>query len=65
MSRVILKRPVTLLYDARGSGFDTAKIVPAGTQGTIVSVLESGVLFQVEFSEPEGLATVSRADLAP
>lgn len=47
--------PVVLTADVIA---DDGTTIPAGTHGTVVGVWESGAEFEVEFSEPPGLATV-------
>lgn len=51
---------VTLLKPATT---DEGALVPAGTRGTIVLVYGEGEAYEVEFLEPQGLATVEAAAL--
>ena len=42
---------------------DEGKVIPAGTSGTIVGIWENGLEFEVEFTDPDMLATVPAGSL--
>jgi hypothetical protein len=51
---------VKLLLDVQN---EHDRTVPAGSEGTVAIVYGGGVAFEIDFEQPEGLATVPAADL--
>ena len=48
----------------RSATSDDGDVIPAGSQGTVVSVIRDGFAYGVEFAEPYGaVATLLAADL--
>jgi len=60
---ITLARAVPVFYDAAGPGFETDKVMPAGSRGTIMLVLQNGG-YEVEFVRPfAALATVLEEEI--
>ena len=57
-------RDLDAVETTRSATSDDGDVIPAGSQGTVVSVIRDGFADAVEFAEPEGaVATLLAADL--
>lgn len=64
LERVCLTHPVSAFYEPGDAGFSTNKDIPAGAEGTILTVLGEGQGYEVEFAKPfAAIATVKDGDL--